>query len=46
MTLWALFVDGIQLPQGYTEPLYGASLVFTRNSWYSLVQSQKDERLR
>ena len=39
-------MDGVQLPQGYTEPLWGDSLLFTRNSWYSLNQSQKDERLR
>ena len=44
--LWPLFVDGVHLPQGYTEPLWGDSLLFTRNSWYSLNQSQKDERLR
>ena len=36
----------IKLPQGYTEPLLADSLLFTRNSWYSLNQSQKDERLR
>ena len=45
-TLCPLFVDGVQLPQGYTEPLWGNSLLFTRNSWYSLNQYQKDERLR
>ena len=45
-SLWSLFVDGVQLPQGFTEPLWGDSLLFTRNSWYSLNQSQKDERLR
>ena len=45
-TLCPLFVDGMQLPQGYTEPLWGGSLLFTRNSWYSLNQSRKDERLR
>ena len=44
-TLWPLFVDGVQLPQGYTESLWGDSLLFNRNSWYSLNQSQKDERL-
>ena len=44
--LWPLFVDGVHLPQGYTEPLWGDSLLFTRNSWYSLNQSRKDERLR
>ena len=37
---------GVQLSQDYTEPLWGDSLVFTRNSWYSLSQSRKDERLR
>ena len=41
-----LFVDGMQLPQGYTEPLREDSLLFTRNSWYSLGQCRKDERLR
>ena len=45
-TLRSLFVDGVQWPQGYTEPLCGDSLLFTRNSWYSLNQSRKDERLR
>ena len=45
-TSWPLFVDGVQLPQGYTEPLWGDSLLFTRNSWYSSNQSRKDERLR
>ena len=28
------------------EPLQGDSLLFTRNSWYSLDQYRKDERLR
>ena len=42
----SFFVDGVQLPQGYTEPLWGDSLVFTKNSWYSLNQSRKDQRLR
>ena len=37
---------GVQLSQGYTEPLWGDSLLFTRNSWYSLNQSWTDERLR
>ena len=37
---------GVQLPRGYTEPLWGESLLFTRNSWYSLNQPWKDERLR
>ena len=46
MTLWPLFLDGVQLPQGYAEPLQGDSLLFTRNSWYSLDQYRKDERLR
>ena len=46
MTLWPLFVGGVQLPQGYAEPLRGDSLLFTRNSWYSLDQYRKDERLR
>ena len=45
-TLWPLLVDGVQLLQGYTETLWGDSLLFTRNSWYSLNQSRKDERLR
>ena len=34
------------VPQGYSEPLWGDSLIFTRNSWYSLDQSRKDKRLR
>ena len=46
MTLWLLFVDGVQLPQGYTEPVRGDSLLFTRNVCYSLDQYQKDGRLR
>ena len=45
-TLWPLFVYGVQMPQGYTEPLWEDSLLITRNSWYSLNQSRKDERLR
>ena len=28
------------------EPLWGDSLLFTRNSWYSLNQCRKDEKLR
>ena len=36
----------IKLPQDYTEPLLADSLLFTRNFWYSLNQSQKDESLR
>ena len=44
--LWPLFVDGVKLPQDYTEPLWGDSLRFSRNSWYSLNQSQEDKRLR
>ena len=46
ITLWPLLVDGVQLPQGYTELLRGDSLLFTRNSWYSLGQYWKDERPR
>ena len=34
--LWPLFVDGVQLLQGYAEPLQRDSLLLTRNSWYSL----------
>ena len=45
-TLWPLFVYGVQLLQGYTEPLWGGSLLFTRYSWYSLNQSWNDKRLR
>ena len=37
---------GVQLPQGYTDPLWGGSLLFTRNYWYSLNLSQKNEKLR
>ena len=43
-TLWPLFVDGVQLPQGYShfeEAIYFLPLSF----WYSLYQPQKDERL-
>ena len=43
-TLCPLFVDGVQLPQGYTEPLWGDSLLFTKNSWYSLNQSQEGSK--
>ena len=39
-------MDGVQLPQGYTEPLQEDSLLFTRNFLYSLDQYRKDERLR
>ena len=39
-------MDGVQLPQGYIEPVRGDSLLFTRNSWYSLDEHQKNERLR
>ena len=35
--------DGVQLHQGYTEPLRRDSLLVL---WYSLDQYQKDERLR
>ena len=41
-----LFVDWVQLLQGYTKTLQGDSLLFTRNSCYSLDQSRKDEKLR
>ena len=34
------------LSRGCTGPLRGESLRFTRNSWYLLDQSWKDERLR
>ena len=44
-TLWSHFVDGVQLPQGYTATLWGDSLIFTRDSWYSVDQSRKDKRL-
>ena len=40
------FCGWVQLPQGYTEPLWGDSLLFNRNLSYSLDQSQKDEKLR
>ena len=40
------FCGWVQLPQGYTEPLWGDSLLFKRNLSYSLDQSQKDEKLR
>ena len=46
ITFWSLFVDGVQVPHGYAEPLWGDSSLFKRNSWYSLDQSRKDERLR
>ena len=45
-TLWSLFVDGMQLPQDYREPLWGGSLLFSRNSCDSLNQSRNDERVR
>ena len=41
--MWLVFVEGVQLPQCYTEPLRGDSLLVL---WYSLDQYQKDERLR
>ena len=44
--LWLLFENGVQLPEGYTEPLWGDSLLFIRNSWDSIDQAWKDERLR
>ena len=45
--IWPLFVDGVQqLPQGYTAPLRGDSLLLSRNSWYSLDQYRKDKSLR
>ena len=44
--LLPLFVNGMHLPQGFTEPLWGDSLLFTRHSWYSLNLSRMDERLR
>ena len=37
---------GMQLPQGYAEPPWVDSLLFKRNSWHSLNQCRKDERLR
>ena len=45
-TLWSLFVDGMQLPQGYTDPLWRGTLLFSRNSCDSLYQSRNDERVR
>ena len=45
-TLRTFFVDGMQLPQGYAEPLREDSLLSTRTSWYSLDQYRKDESLR
>ena len=39
-------MDGVQLPQGNTGPIWGDSLLFTRNSWHSLDQSRKSKRLR
>ena len=45
-SLHKVIVDGMQLPQDYTEPLRGDSSLFTRNSWYLLNQSQKGESLR
>ena len=41
--MWVVFVEVVQLPQCYTEPLRGDSLLVL---WYSLDQYQKDERLR
>ena len=37
-------MDGVQLLQGWTEPLQGDRLLL--NSWYLLDQCWKDERLR
>ena len=45
-TLRTFFVDGMQLPQGYAEPLREDNLLSTRTSWYSLDQYRKDESLR
>ena len=46
MTSFCEFVNGVQLPPGYTEPLRGDSLFLTRNPWYSLDQYWKDGKLR
>ena len=46
-TLWSLFMDGVQLPQGYShfeEAVYFLPLS-SQIFWYSLYQPQKDERL-
>ena len=44
--IYPLFVDDVQIPQGYTEPLWRDTLLFTRNFWDSLDQSRKDERAK
>ena len=47
-TLWPFFIDGIQLPQGYSAFLRTQFTFYdsvARNSWYSFDQPRKDERL-
>ena len=48
VTLWPLFMDGVQLPQG-CRATTGKQFTFyhevPRNSWYSFDRPQKDERL-
>ena len=46
-TLWPLFMDGVQLPQGYShfeEAVYFYHSV-PRNSWYSFYRPRNDDRL-
>ena len=47
-TLWPLFIDGVQLPQGYRATLRRQFTFYhlvPRSSWYSFYQPWKDERL-
>ena len=46
-TLWPLFMDGVQLPQGYSH--FEDTIYFlpfsSQKSWYSFYRPRKDERL-
>ena len=47
-TLWPLFMDGVQLSQGYRATKRRQFTFYhsvPRNSWYSFNQPQKDERI-
>ena len=45
-TFWHLFMDGVQLPQGYTATIRRFLPQVSKNSWYLLDQSWKDESMR
>ena len=45
-TFWHLFMDGAQLPQGYTATIRIILPQVSKNSWYLLDQSWKDESMR